>query len=82
KINTLILALPILGASTIALANTTNERLFTPQTAIVDRAHHHGVELHHNDKAPIAQLQTQPQQLSNVMMRSQAATVSCDLTAL
>ncbi|KKL23733.1 hypothetical protein LCGC14_2422420, partial [marine sediment metagenome] len=44
--------------------------------------HHHGVELHHNDKAPIAQLQTQPQQLSNVMMRSQAATVSCDLTAL
>ncbi|MDQ9090455.1 collagenase [Pseudoalteromonas haloplanktis] len=82
KINTLILALPILGASTIALANTTNERLFTLQTAIVDRAHHHGVEHHHNDKAPIAQLQTQPQQLSNMMMRSQAATVSCDLTAL
>lgn len=82
KINTLILALPLLGASSIALANTTNERLFTPQTAVVERTHHHGVEQQHNDKAPIAQLQTQPQQLSSFMMRTQAATVSCDLAAL
>ncbi|MBB1332002.1 collagenase [Pseudoalteromonas sp. SR44-5] len=82
KMNRLILALPLLGASSMALANTTHQRVFKPQAAIVERVHHHGVEHGHNEKAPIAQLQSQPQKFSMLMMRSQAATVSCDLNAL
>lgn len=82
KIKILILALPILGASSLAIANSSQERLFTPQNAEVERTHHHGVEQNHNEKAPIAQLQKQPQQLHKLMMRKQAAAVTCDLTAL
>ena len=82
KMNRLILALPLLGASSMALANTTHQRVFKPQAAIVERVHHHGVEHGDNEKAPIAQLQSQPQKFSMLMMRSQAATVSCDLNAL
>ena len=83
KINTLILALPILGVSSIALANTSHERLFTPQAAVVERVHHHGVEQAHNEKAPIAKLQSQPQQFNTLMVHNQAvAAVTCDLNAL
>lgn len=57
KIKKLILALPILGASSITFANTASERVFTPQPAVVERAHHHGVENTHNEKAPIAKIQ-------------------------
>jgi len=82
KIKKLILALPILGASSITFANTASERVFTPQPAVVERAHHHGVENTHNEKAPIAKIQSEPQQLNILTMRTQAVTVSCDLNTL
>ncbi|WP_182911242.1 collagenase [Pseudoalteromonas gelatinilytica] len=82
KIKTLILALPILGASSLAQSANLQERLFTPKNAEVERTHHHGVDHQHNEKAPIAELQKQPQQLNQFMMRSQAAVVSCDLAAM
>ena len=82
KLNILIIALPILGSSSLALANTTHERLFTPQAAVVERVHHHGVEDNHNERAPIARVKVQPQQLNNVMLSSQAIMATCDLNAL
>ena len=82
KINTLILALPILGMSTMALAEEVGERTFKPKSAAVERVHHHGVEQNHNEKAPIAKVQSQPQLLSARMMTMQAAAVTCDLDAL
>ena len=57
KIKTLILALPMLGASSLAHSANVQERLFTPKSAEVERTHHHGVDHQHNEKAPIAELQ-------------------------
>ena len=42
KIKTLIMALPILGASSLAQSANLQERLFTPKNAEVERTHHHG----------------------------------------
>lgn len=62
KINRYILALPLLGISTFAVAHADQERTFKPQPAIVERVHHHAIEQHNNNKAPAAKSPQQPQQ--------------------
>lgn len=82
KINTLILTLPILGMSSMALADKVEERTFKPQTAVVERLYHHGVEQNHNEKAPIAKMQSQQKLFNARVMTMQAVAVTCDLNAL
>lgn len=92
NIKTFILALPLLGITTFAVAHSKQERTFKPQPTIVERVQHHAVEQHSNDKAPVAQSQQKPQQvpqkkpiqqhIRTKRMLSQVMAVSCDLNAL